>query len=69
MAKRLLGVRNVCDKIGFCRSWLFEKVRKGEFPAPLALPGFGKNLWPEDLVDSWIDSKIEAGKKQSHEAA
>jgi prophage regulatory protein len=55
---RLLRVRQVEDATGFGRSWIYEKVRKGEFPAPIKVGR--SSVWIEAEVESWIDAQIRA---------
>lgn len=57
---RLLRVRQVEDATGFCRSWIYEKVRRGEFPAPIKLGR--SSAWIESEVTSFIDTQIRASR-------
>lgn len=57
---RLLRVREVEDATGFGRSWIYEKVRKGEFPRPIKLGR--SSAWIESEVTSFIDTQIRASR-------
>jgi prophage regulatory protein len=58
MNKRLLRIRQVEDATGFGRSWIYEKVRRGEFPQPIKLGR--SSAWLESEVEGFIDAQIRA---------
>jgi predicted DNA-binding transcriptional regulator AlpA len=55
---RLLDYEQVCNKIGFHKSWLFAAVKEERFPKPIRIAGSGKKKksirWLESTVDDWI---------------
>lgn len=64
---RLITLKQIQrEKMPRSRSWLFAKIRSGDFPKPLDLGGRGPNLWEESVVDSWLDSFIAAAKAEDH---
>lgn len=52
MSERLLDTEQVLDKVGFCRTWLDERVAEGTFPQPKHK--WRRNKWREAVVDEWI---------------
>lgn len=52
MAERLLKLGDVCDRVGFGKSALYEMIADGEFPAPKKVRGSSR--WREAEVDAWI---------------
>lgn len=66
MATRLIGWKQIRNKIDRGRTWIFAKARAGEFPAPLDLPDLpGKALWDEQEVDAWIAERIAMARAQA----
>ena len=49
---KLLGIKEVCEKVGFSRSTIFNRVKEGTFP-PSRDSG-RKNVWVESEIDEWI---------------
>jgi prophage regulatory protein len=63
---RLLRVRQVEDVTGKGKSWIYEKVRKGEFPRPVKLGR--SSVWIEAEVETYIDAQIRASREASEDA-
>lgn len=59
MADTILRLPAVKQKTGQSRSTIYEKVQRGEFPAPVKI-GERAVGWVEAEVDSWVKDRIEA---------
>ena len=46
---------------GLPRSGIYDRIRRGEFPAPVSLGGSAV-AWVESEVSAWIQARIEAGR-------
>jgi prophage regulatory protein len=55
--KRILRIRQVCEKTGMSRAWIYRAIKSGGFPAPLRL-SIRSIGWEEKMVDSWISTRI-----------
>lgn len=65
---RLLRLREVLEKTGFSKSYLYAAIAGHGFPKPIPLlPGSRAVGWPEHLVDTWLAERIAAatGERQS----
>lgn len=57
MSKRLLTLRQIrAEKFARGRSWIYEAMRKGEFPRPVG--GVGPHLWLESDVDAFVEQYV-----------
>lgn len=54
----ILRLPAVKQKTGQSRSTIYEKVQRGEFPAPVKI-GERAVGWVEAEVDSWVETLIE----------
>lgn len=52
---------------GLGRTAIYEKVKEGNFPAPINL-GARAVAWLSDEVDAWMDACIEASRNQNRGA-
>lgn len=59
MTNTILRLPAVKKKTGQSRSTIYEKVQRGEFPAPVKI-GERAVGWVEAEVDSWVQTLIEA---------
>ena len=57
MTKRLLKLDEIKTTTGLSRSSIYEKVKKGDFPAPVKL-GERSVAWVSEEVDLWLDARI-----------
>jgi prophage regulatory protein len=55
--KKILRIRQVCEKTGMSRAWIYGAIKSGGFPAPLRL-GIRSIGWEEQGIDGWISSRI-----------
>lgn len=58
---RLLRVKGVLDKVPFSRTELYNKLARGEFPAPVKLSARSV-AWVESEVDEWIARRVEMSR-------
>lgn len=59
---RLIRLAEVMHKTGMGRSWVFQAVKDGKFPAPISIAGSRAVGFIEHEVDSWIESRITASR-------
>jgi prophage regulatory protein len=59
MANSILRLPDVKQKTGQSRSTIYDKVQRGEFPAPVKL-GERAVGWVEAEVEAWVKDRIEA---------
>ena len=52
----LLRLPQLRQKIRMGRTTIYNKVKAGEFPAPVELPG-SRIAWREDEIDAWISNR------------
>lgn len=57
MADTLLRLQKVLDRTGFKRSKLYSLIDAGKFPKPMKVDGCA--MWPESVVDEWIDARVK----------
>ena len=63
MANKILRQRAVSAKTQLGKSAIYDKIQKGEFPAPIPL-GARAVGWVEAEVDHWIEGQI--AKRDNH---
>ena len=54
---RFLRVRQVEDKIGFGKSWIYRQIQLQQFPPSIRLNS-RHVAWLESEVDAWIHQRI-----------
>lgn len=52
----LLEVNDVCRKVKFSKTTLYELIKNDSFPKPIKVGS--KSVWVEAEIDGWIESKI-----------
>lgn len=57
---RLFGLRAVLDCVHWSRTTLYQRVREGKFPRPIALDG--RTFWIAGDVEDWLRGQIEAAR-------
>lgn len=62
MAKQLLRLPTVCERVGFKRSQIYALVKEGQFPVPIHL-GPRAVAWDSDEVDGWVHDRIQQSRK------
>ncbi len=63
LAKNILRLPNVIQRVGLSRSNIYLKISKGLFPQPIPL-GDRAVGWVESEIEAWIERQI----KQSRDA-
>lgn len=59
--RRFLRLTEVKHQVGLGRSAIYQKVKSGDFPAPVNL-GARAVAWCSDEVAAWMDARIEASR-------
>ena len=60
-SRRILRMRDICQKLGLCPSTVYDLVARGVFIKPFTLiPGGRAVGWLEVDVDQWIFDRTEA---------
>lgn len=59
MAEEILRLPRVAATIGMGRSWIYQAVQEGRFPAPMRL-GARAVGWKRSDVQAWLDSRRKA---------
>lgn len=62
MAKQLLRLPSVCERVGFKKSQIYALVKEKQFPQPIAI-GPRSVAWDADEVDSWVHARIEQSRR------
>ena len=65
MAEQLqsfLRLKQVKILTGFSRSWIYDAIRRGDFPAPISI-GARAVAWPERSIVEWQTRRIEQSRK------
>jgi prophage regulatory protein len=60
--RRFLRLTEVKHQVGLGRSAIYQKVKSGDFPAPVNL-GARAVAWCSDEVSAWMDACIESSRK------
>ncbi len=61
---RFLRRKKVEEMTGLPRSTIYDRVRKGTFPAPLDLGGGHIVAWLESDVIRWMEERIKASRSK-----
>ena len=56
-SRRLLRLKEVQHQVGLSRSAIYDKIKYGDFPAPVSLGGRAV-AWPSDAIDAWVEERI-----------
>lgn len=60
-AKRILRIRQVCERTGLARSTLYKAIAEGKFPKPVAILSGGRaSGWLEAEVDAFLGGRFAA---------
>jgi len=65
MAEQLqsfLRLKQVKQLTGLSRSWIYEAIRRGDFPAPIPI-GARAVAWTANSIAEWQESRIELSGK------
>ena len=58
MEKALLSIRETCTRVTLSRTTLWQKVKRGEFPRPIALGDGIRKAFVASEIDAWIEARI-----------
>ncbi|MGZ8927959.1 MAG: helix-turn-helix transcriptional regulator [Methylobacter sp.] len=61
-ALTILRRKQVEARIGLSRSTIYERIKAGTFPAPIAL-GAKSVGWIESEIDAWLSAQVEKSRK------
>ena len=65
-SKRIIRMRDNCNKVGLGQSSIYELVSKGLFPKPFPLVPGGRAVgWIEDDIDQWILERKAASEQEA----
>jgi prophage regulatory protein len=59
--RRLLPLAEVMARVGLRKTAIYDRVARGEFPAPVSLGATSR--WVESEVDGWIAALIDQRDK------
>lgn len=64
MAEQILRFQGVAERVGLGRTYIYELIRCGTFPQPVAL-GKRARGWRASEIEAWIEARQRAGWKAS----
>jgi prophage regulatory protein len=57
--RRILRIRQVCERTGLARSTIYAAISRGEFPQPVAILAGGRGVgWPSDAIDAFLERRL-----------
>jgi len=56
--RRIYRLQQVMDATGFGRAWIYELMKRGEFPQARKI-GTRAVGWPSDQIDQWVADRME----------
>ena len=54
---KILRMRDVIEKTGFSRAWIYELIKKGEFPSPKQIGSRAVGFSSAE-IDAWIIARL-----------
>lgn len=57
-----LRLKQVTILTGFSRSWIYDAIQRGDFPAPISI-GARAVAWSEQSIAEWQAQRIEQSSK------
>lgn len=57
---KVIRMRELTQKVGLCKSAIYQLIRDGGFPAPFAIAGGRARGWLESTIDEWITAQSDA---------
>jgi prophage regulatory protein len=64
--RRFLRMKELPPITGRSRSWIYEAIRRDEFPAPISI-GARSVAWTEESIAEWQEQCIEQSRKTGKE--
>jgi prophage regulatory protein len=65
-APTILRRKKVQDRTGLSRSTIYDRISKGEFPAPIRLSAHSVG-WIESEIFEWVEQRIRASRPADKE--
>lgn len=59
---KILRVKDVCELTGFSRQWIYELIRRNEFPTPKKI-GVRAVGWDSREIEAWIINRLQGGEQ------
>lgn len=56
--RTFLRIKQVKEVTGMSRSWIYEAIRRGDFPAPISL-GARAVAWDSAAIAAWQTTRIK----------
>lgn len=56
---RLLTIKQIMDITGFKRTYIYDRIRKNEFPKQRKPGGGTQSRWSERDIQAWVDATAE----------
>lgn len=63
MVTTILRLPAVKARTGLSRSTIYLRIAEGKFPPSISLGGRAVG-WPQNLIESWIEERIQASRVQ-----
>ena len=60
---RYITIKDVCSRIGFSRSWVYNKLSTDKFPKPLHIGCSAR--WLESDINQWMEDVCSGKLKES----
>jgi|tagenome__1003787_1003787.scaffolds.fasta_scaffold18661994_1 prophage regulatory protein len=64
--RRFLRMKELPPITGRSRSWIYEAIRRDEFPAPISI-GARSVAWTEESIAEWQEQCVEQSRKTGKE--
>jgi prophage regulatory protein len=59
-SERLINLDEVEIQVGFKSSFIYSRIQKGQFPAPIKIGASSR--WRESEIQAWIEKQIQGGE-------
>lgn len=63
-----LRMKEVCERVGFCRSTLYKLMSENKFPQPIKI-GDRAIAWTDDTITEWMQQRIDQSTNPTQEYA
>jgi prophage regulatory protein len=54
--RKLLRITDVMERTALSRSYIYARIKRGAFPAPISL-GYKCSRWRAEDIDAWISQQ------------
>jgi prophage regulatory protein len=61
--RSFLRLKQVKAAIGLSRSWIYDAIKRGDFPAPVSL-GARAVAWDAEAIANWQASRIKQAESE-----